>query len=75
MENTCIKFILKLFIHQDGIYKNLDHFLEAHICPDNIAVCVIIDGIDKMSKDMEKFFDEEVFKNFIHFLVKKGNQE
>lgn len=40
-----------------GIYQNLDRFKQAGIRDEEIAVIVLIDGIDKMHHSMSRLFE------------------
>ena len=48
-----------------GVYDNLPAFLKVGICPEDIAVCVVFDGIlsmDKTCVDYFKFLDKQTNK-------------
>ena len=41
-----------------GIYANLKHFRAAGVHQDEIALVVLMDGVEKMHKSMARFFEQ-----------------
>lgn len=42
----------------NGIYKNIPHFIDAQISQEEIAVCVMFDGILEVHPSCVKFFED-----------------